>query len=268
MQDNTPDILKNILDYKAEFIEHAKRKNSAKDMQHRAEDCESLYGFNDAIQKTIDEGKPAVIAEIKKASPSKGIIREDFHPNTIAKSYAAAGACCLSVLTDVEFFKGSDDYLKQARAVCKLPILRKDFMIDPYQINEAKVMGANCILIIVSALSDMQMQDLAGVANETGLDILVEVHDREELERGMMLRTPLIGINNRNLHTFETDLDTTLGLLTDVFHDRTVVTESGIHTQDDIKLMRKNNVNAFLVGEAFMKAQDPGNELKNLFFSD
>lgn len=268
MQDNTPDILKNILTYKAEFVAHAKRKRSAKDMQHRAEDCESLYGFNDAIQKTIDEGKSAIIAEIKKASPSKGIICEDFKADEIAKSYADAGACCLSVLTDVEFFKGSDNNLKQARTACKLPILRKDFMIDPYQIHEAKVIGANAILIIVSALSDMQMQDLVGIANETGLDVLVEVHDREELERGMMLRAPLIGINNRNLHTFETDLDTTLGLLTDVFHDRTVVTESGIHTQDDIKLMRKNNVNAFLVGEAFMKAKDPGEELNNLFFSD
>lgn len=268
MQDKTPDILKNILTCKAEFVAHAKRKRPAKDMQHRAEDCESLYGFNDAIQKAIDENKPAIIAEIKKASPSKGIIRENFKPDEIAKSYADAGACCLSVLTDVEFFKGSDDDLKLARTACKLPILRKDFMIDPYQIHEAKVLGADCILIIVSALSDMHMQDLVGVANETGLDVLVEVHDREELSRGMMLRTPLIGINNRNLHTFETDLDTTLGLLTDVFHDRTVVTESGIHSQDDIKLLRKNNVNAFLVGEAFMKAKDPGEELKNLFFSD
>jgi indole-3-glycerol phosphate synthase len=268
MLDNTPDILKNILTYKAEYVAHCKRNISAKEMQHRAEDCESEYGFTDAILQTITESKPAIIAEIKKASPSKGIIREDFKPKDIAKSYAKAGACCLSVLTDIEYFKGSDDYLKQARAACKLPILRKDFMIDPYQVYEAKVIGADCILIIVSALSDMQMQDLVGVANEIGLDVLVEVHDREELERGMLLRTPLIGINNRNLHTFDTDLETTLSLLVDVFHDRTVITESGIHTQDDVKLMRKNNVNAFLVGEAFMKAEDPGEELKNLFFSD
>ena len=268
MQDNTPDILKNILNYKAEYVAHTKRNVSAKDMQHRAEDCESKYSFTDAIHKAIEQNNPAIIAEIKKASPSRGIIREDFKPKEIAKSYADAGACCLSVLTDVEYFKGSDEYLKQARDVCELPILRKDFMIDPYQVYEAKVMGANCILIIVSALSDMQMQDLAGVANEIGLDTLVEVHDREELSRGMMLRTPMIGINNRNLHTFETSLDTTLGLLPDVFHDRVVITESGIHTQNDVKLMRKNNVNAFLVGEAFMKAKDPGEELKNLFFTD
>ena len=268
MQENTPDILKNILTYKAEYVAHCKRKTSLKDMQHRAEDCESKYGFTDAILRTIGEGNPAIIAEIKKASPSKGVIREDFKPKEIAKSYADAGACCLSVLTDVEYFQGSDKYLEQARSACKLPILRKDFIIDPYQVYEAKVIGANCILIIVSALSDMQMQDLVGIANETGLDVLVEVHDREELERGMMLRTPLIGINNRNLHTFETDLDTTLRLLVDVFHDRTVITESGIHTQEDVQLMRKNNVNSFLVGEAFMKAEDPGKELKSLFFSN
>ncbi|MBL1143052.1 MAG: indole-3-glycerol phosphate synthase TrpC [Proteobacteria bacterium] len=268
MQDNTPDILKNILSYKAEYVAHCKRNISAKDMQHRAEDCESQYSFTDAIHKAIEENNPAIIAEIKKASPSKGIIREIFKPKDIAESYANAGTCCLSVLTDIEYFQGSDDYLKQARSACDLPILRKDFMIDPYQIYEAKVIGADCILIIVSALSDMQMQDLVGVSNEIGLDVLVEVHDREELSRGMMLRTPMIGINNRNLHTFETSLDTTLGLLPDVFHDRVVITESGIHTKEDIQLMRKKNVNAFLVGEAFMKADDPGEELKKLFFSD
>ncbi len=268
MQENTPDILKNILTYKAEYVSHCKKTIPAKEMQHRAEDCESQYNFTNAIHKTIEENNPAVIAEIKKASPSKGVIRENFKPKEIAKSYADGGACCLSVLTDIEYFQGSDDYLKQARSACELPILRKDFMIDPYQIYEAKVIGANCILIIVSALSDMQMQDLVGVANEIGLDILVEVHDREELSRGLMLRTPMIGINNRNLHTFETSLDTTIGLLADVFHDRIVITESGIHTQDDVQLMRKNNVNAFLVGEAFMKAEDPGKELKKLFYSD
>lgn len=268
MQANTPDILKDILKYKAEYVEHVKRVSSLQDQKHRADDCEAVRGFTYNLLKAIDDGKPGIIAEIKKASPSRGIIREDFQPDKIAKSYADAGASCLSVLTDIEFFKGSDDYLKQAHTACELPILRKDFMIDPYQVYEARTIGADCILIIVSALSDMQMQDLVGVANEIGLDTLVEVHTREELERGMMLRTPLIGINNRNLHTFETDLDTTLGLLTDVFHDRTVVTESGIHTKEDVSLMRKNNVNAFLVGEAFMKADDPGEELKRLFFSD
>lgn len=268
MQNETPDILRNILDYKTEYIAHTKRTTSLADQKHRANDCEPARGFTHQLLKTINEGGPGIIAEIKKASPSRGVIRQDFHAEAIAKSYADAGASCLSVLTDVEYFKGSDDYLKQAHAACTLPILRKDFMIDPYQVYEARVIGADCILIIVSALSDMQMQDLVGVADEIGLDVLVEVHNREELERGMMLRTPLIGINNRNLHTFETDLDTTLGLLTDVFHDRTVITESGIHTQEDVSLMRKNNVNAFLVGEAFMKADDPGQELRKLFFSN
>lgn len=268
MQEDTPDILKSILKYKSEYIKQVKRKTSLKDIKSMANDTEPARGFTFNLLKTIKEGDPAVIAEIKKASPSRGILREDFKPAEIAKSYADAGACCLSVLTDIRFFQGSDDYLKQARAACSLPVLRKDFMIEPYQVYEAKVIGADCILIIVSASSDMQMQEMVGVANEIGLDVLVEVHNREELERGMMLRTPLIGINNRDLHTFETDLDTTIGLLTDVFHDRTVVTESGINTQDDIKLMRKNDVNAFLVGEAFMKAEDPGKELERLFFSE
>jgi len=267
MQADTPDILKDILNYKTEYVEHVKRTASIQDQKHRAADCEATRGFTNSLLRTITEGKPGVIAEIKKASPSRGIIRKDFHPDAIAESFAEAGACCLSVLTDIQYFQGSDDYLKQAHAACELPIIRKDFMIDPYQVYEARVIGADAILIIVSALSDMQMQDLVGTANEVGLDVLVEVHDRVELERGMMLRTPLIGINNRNLHTFETELDTTLGLLTDVFHDRTVVTESGIHTQDDVSLMRKNNVNAFLVGEAFMKAENPGEELKKLFFT-
>lgn len=268
MQADTPDILKDILNYKSEYVEHIKRTASLQDQKHRAADCEATRGFTNNLLRTISEGKPGVIAEIKKASPSRGIIREDFHPDAIAKSFADAGASCLSVLTDIQYFQGSDDYLKQAHAACELPIIRKDFMIDPYQVYEARVIGADAILIIVSALSDMQMQDLVGTANEVGLDVLVEVHDRVELERGMMLRTPLIGINNRNLHTFETDLDTTLGLLTDVFHDRTIVTESGINTQDDVSLMRKNNVNGFLVGEAFMKAENPGEELKKLFFSE
>ncbi len=268
MQADTPDILKDILNYKAEYVEHVKRTSSLQDQKHRAADCEATRGFTDSLLRTISEGKPGVIAEIKKASPSRGIIRKDFHPDAIAESFAEAGASCLSVLTDIQYFQGSDDYLKQAHAACELPIIRKDFIIDPYQVYEARVIGADAILIIVSALSDMQMQDLVGTANEVGLDVLVEVHDRVELERGMMLRTPLIGINNRNLHTFETDLDTSLGLLVDVFHDRTVVTESGIHTKDDVSLMRKNNVNAFLVGEAFMKADKPGEELKKLFFTN
>ncbi len=266
MLENTPDILRDILAYKAEYVAHCKRQKSDADVKAMADDVAPTRGFTNHLLQTKDRGDPAVIAEIKKASPSRGVIRKDFKPDEIARSYEAAGASCLSVLTDIEFFKGSDDYLKQARAACELPVLRKDFMIDPYQVYEAKAIGADCILVIVAAATDMQMQDLVGVANELGLDVLVEVHNREELERGLMLRTPLIGINNRNLHTFETSLDTTLGLLTDVFPDRTVVTESGIHSQEDVDLMRKNSVNAFLVGEAFMKAEDPGAELKKLFF--
>ena len=265
--DAMPDILKNILNYKSEYVEHCKRQVSAEGIKHMASNTPACRGFTYHINYAIESGKSAVITEIKKASPSKGLIREDFRPDAIAKSYADAGACCLSVLTDIEFFSGADKYLQQARAACELPVLRKDFMIDPYQIYEAKVIGADCILIIVAALSDIQMHDLVGVAQEIGLDVLVEVHNREELERALVLRTPLIGINNRNLHTFETSLDTTLGLLADVFHDRTVITESGIHTVDDVELMRKNSVNAFLVSEAFMKAEDPGVELQRLFFS-
>jgi len=265
-ENNTPDILKTILNDKKEYVASCKAKISLADIKALAKDTAPARGLNYHIQSSIEAARPAVIAEIKKASPSRGIIREDFKPAEIAKAYADAGASCLSVLTDINFFKGCDEYLKEARAACDLPVLRKDFIIDPYQVYEAKVIGADCILVIVSACSDMLMQELIGAANECQLDVLVEVHNREELERGMMLRTPLIGINNRNLHTFETTLDTTLGLLTDVFHDRTVVTESGINTIEDVQLMRKNNVNAFLVGEAFMKAKDPGEELKALFY--
>ncbi len=262
----TPDILNTILDYKADYVAHLKRETPLRDLGYRADDCAPTRGFTRHLHKCMETGKPAVIAEIKKASPSCGIIREDFNPDAIAKSYAAGGACCLSVLTDIRFFQGEDNHLRQAHAACELPILRKDFIIDPYQIYEARVIGADCVLIIVSVLSDTQMQELVGVAGEIGLDVLVEVHDREELERGMMLRKPLIGINNRDLHTFETRLETTLDLLTDVFHDRTVVTESGIHTRNDVSLMRKNNVHAFLVGEALMQAEEPGMALKHLFF--
>lgn len=268
MNQDTPDILKEILDYKAGYVAQCKDKLALAELKARAKDMEAPRGFNFNLFKSIEQGNPAVIAEIKKASPSRGVIREDFDPAAIARSYAGAGASCLSVLTDIKYFQGCDDYLQQARHACALPVLRKDFMIDPYQIYEARAIGADCILIIVAANTDLQMQELVGTANELGLDVLVEVHNREELERGLMLRTALIGINNRNLHTFETSLNTTLGLLTDVFPDRTVVTESGIHTLEDVKLMRKNNVNAFLVGEAFMKADDPGAELNKLFFTD
>ncbi|MBI4005374.1 MAG: indole-3-glycerol phosphate synthase TrpC, partial [Gammaproteobacteria bacterium] len=204
-------------------------------------------------------------AEIKKASPSKGVIRENFDAEEIARIYEKAGATCLSVLTDIDFFQGSDEFLQSARDACTLPVLRKDFMIDPWQVYESRVIGADCILLIVATLSDAKLQELSEIASELGLDVLVEVHDREELERGLMLRTPLIGINNRDLHTFETDINTTISLLIDVLYDRIVVTESGIQSPDDVKLLRRHGVNTFLVGEAFMSAPDPGEKLKTLF---
>ncbi len=265
---NTPDILKTILDYKKEWTAYQKRKLPLKEAKAKAGDCEPTRSFTHRIKQVIEQGAPAIIAEIKKASPSRGVIRKNFKPAEIAESYAKNNAACLSVLTDVEFFQGDDKYLAQARNACELPALRKDFMIDTYQIYESRVIGADCILLIVSALSDIQLQDLSGLAMELDMDVLVEVHDREELERGLMLRTPLIGINNRDLHTFETNLQTTLDLLIDVFHDRTVITESGIHTQDDVELMRKNNVDTFLVGEAFMREDDPGKALASLFFNN
>ena len=264
MQDQ-PDILKKILAHKAQEVDARKKKLSEADIKAKLGDCPAARGFELAIQKTISQGRPAVIAEIKKASPSKGVIRKDFHPAEIAKSYEQYGAACLSVLTDVEFFQGADDHLREARTACNLPVLRKDFMIDSYQIYESRMIGADCILLIVAALPDSKLQELAALATELHMDVLVEVHDREELERGMMLRLPLIGINNRNLRTFETDINTTIGLLPDVFPDRTVVTESGILTGDDIRLMRKYNVNCFLIGETFMNAPDPGEKLKTLF---
>jgi indole-3-glycerol phosphate synthase len=262
--ENIPDILKTILARKTEEVRDRRAACSLQDIKQQAADCPPQRGFTAAIRQAIDDKGLAVIAELKKASPSCGVIREDFRPDHIARAYAGAGATCLSVLTDMDFFQGADAYLQQARDVCPLPVLRKDFMIDPYQVYESKVIGADCILLIVAALSDMQMQELTGVAGELQLDVLVEVHDREELERGMMLRTPLIGINNRNLHTFKTELETTIGLLADVFPDRTVVTESGIRTREDLMLMRRHSVNAFLIGELFMQAPDPGEKLKEL----
>ena len=264
MQDQ-PDILKKILAHKSQEVDARKKKLSEADIKAKLGDCPAARGFELAIQKTISQGRPAVIAEIKKASPSKGVIRKDFHPAEIAKSYEQAGAACLSVLTDVEFFQGADGHLREARTACNLPVLRKDFMINSYQIFESRMIGADCILLIVAALPDSKLQELAALATELHMDVLVEVHDREELERGMMLRLPLIGINNRNLRTFETDINTTIGLLPDVFPDRTVVTESGILTGDDVRLMRKHNVNCFLIGETFMSAPDPGEKLKTLF---
>jgi indole-3-glycerol phosphate synthase len=262
---STPDILTRILAHKHNEITARREALPEKELKLRATDQPPVRGFYNAIRACVESGQPAVIAEIKRASPSKGILRDPFDPSAIAKSYAEAGATCLSVLTDEQFFQGADKHLQAARAVCQLPVLRKDFIVDPYQIYESRALGADCILIIVAALDDQLMQELVDLARQLDLDVLVEVHDREELERGLMLRTPMIGINNRNLHTFETTIDTTLRLLPDVFHDRTVITESGIHSHDDVSLLRKRGVHAFLVGEAFMSAPDPGQKLRELF---
>ncbi|MCC6714170.1 MAG: indole-3-glycerol phosphate synthase TrpC [Gammaproteobacteria bacterium] len=263
--DSTPDILKRILHHKEKEVAARRAVVSLEQMERRAEDAPPPRGFVTAIEHKIAEGKPAVIAECKKASPSKGIIRKEYYPAEIAKSYEAAGAACLSVLTDTGFFQGTDAHMQAARAACALPVLRKDFIVDPYQVYEARALGADCILLIVAGLKDRLMQDLAWLARDLGMDALVEVHNREELERGLMLRTPLIGINNRDLHTFHTDLQTTLDLLYDVMQDRTVVTESGIHTPEQVAMLRKRGVHAFLVGEVFMSAPDPGEKLKELF---
>jgi indole-3-glycerol phosphate synthase len=233
-----------------------------------ARQADAPRGFARALQERVAQKQPAVIAEVKKASPSKGVLREHFVPAEIAKSYEAGGAACLSVLTDIDFFQGADEYLQQARAACSLPVIRKDFMIDPYQVVEARAIGADCILLIVSALDDVRMAELAATAKDVGLDVLVEVHDGAELERALnTLDTPLVGINNRNLHSFEVSLETTLDLLPRIPRDRVVITESGILSRADVELMEINEVYAFLVGEAFMRAEEPGTELKRLFFA-
>jgi indole-3-glycerol phosphate synthase len=262
---NTPDILKKILDRKREEIAERSGKTSLEELKSRFDDTPSPRGFVNAIESTIKKGNPAVIAEIKKASPSKGVIREDFDPVVIAKSYEQGGATCLSVLTDVDFFQGSDAYLQHVREACPLPVIRKDFIIDPYQVCESRAMGADCILLIVAALGDAKMQELSALAQQVGMDVLVEVHDEQELHRALRLDTTLIGINNRDLHTFDTRLETTIDLLPHIPGDRIVVTESAIHTPQDIALMRQHNVNGFLVGEAFMRADDPGAKLAELF---
>ncbi len=264
---DTPDILKKIIRRKEQEILERKAETSLDALINQSKTASPPRGFVDAMKKRIASGEPAVIAEIKKASPSKGIMREIFVPADIAKSYQAGGASCLSVLTDVDFFQGADDYLKQARAACDLPVIRKDFMIDSYQVYEARAMGADCILLIVAVLTDEQMHTLYTLARELGMDVLIEVHDAKELQRALPLEAELVGINNRNLRTFKTSLSTTIDLLTQIPDDRIVVTESGIHSHKDVKLMRDHQVNAFLVGEAFMRADDPGAELKTLFFT-
>jgi indole-3-glycerol phosphate synthase len=262
------DILNKIVAVKHEEIAAARAVRSLASLRGEAESAErraDLRGFEAALRGKVAQGRAAVIAEVKKASPSKGVLREHFVPADIAASYARQGAACLSVLTDERFFQGSADYLKQARAACALPVLRKDFMVDPYQVFEARAMGADCILLIVACLSDDQMAELEATALALGMAVLVEVHDGAELERALALKTPLVGINNRNLRTFEVTLDTTLGLLQDVPADRLLVTESGILARDDVRRMRDAGVHAFLVGEAFMRAADPGAALAALF---
>jgi indole-3-glycerol phosphate synthase len=259
------DILNKILATKKTEVAANKLAVSLDQLQAQAEAQGEPRDFVGSIHKKIMANKAAVIAEIKKASPSKGVIREDFKPAEIAKSYEKAGAACLSVLTDEQYFQGSAAYLKQARAACKLPVLRKDFIIDEYQVFEARAMGADCILLIVAALELAQMQKLEALANELGMAVLVEVHDADELALALQLDTPLIGINNRNLRTFEVSLQTTLDLLKIMPEDRFVVTESGIFTPDDVKLMMDNQVQGFLVGEAFMRQDDPGAELARVF---
>ena len=261
----TQNILQRILLRKAEEVSARKLKNPELELQAQVAASPPVRGFGRAVKQRINLGKPAVIAEIKKASPSKGVIRPHFDPVEIAKAYEQAGATCISVLTEANFFQGEDAHILRVREVCSLPILRKDFIIEPYQIYESRVLGADCILIIVSALSDLQMQELVGIAQAIDLDVLVEVHNREELERGLMLRTPLLGINNRNLHDFTTKLETTIDLLPDVLYDRIIITESGIHTAEQVEYMRRHNVHGFLIGEVFMRAEDPGEALRALF---
>ena len=262
---NTPDILKKILARKQEEINERRQTVSLAELYERAERSSPPRGFLKAMQEKIQQGEAAVIAEVKKASPSKGVLREDFQPVEIAQSYEQGGAACLSVLTDADFFQGSEIYLQRARAACLLPVIRKDFIVDEYQVAEARAIGADCILLIASALDDVQMQELHAQSLALGMDVLVEVHDAEELERAILLDANMIGVNNRNLRTFDTSLQTTLDLLPQIPLGTLLVTESGIHLPEDVALMRENNVNAFLVGEAFMRAQEPGEKLRELF---
>jgi indole-3-glycerol phosphate synthase len=263
------DILNRIVAVKREEISAAQKKIPFAQMRADAQSRVLTRDFEGALWRKIASGQSAVIAEIKKASPSKGVLRADFIPADIAQSYAQgdgqASAACLSVLTDRQFFEGQPDYLKQARASCDLPVLRKDFMIDPYQIYESRAMGADCILLIVACLEDARMAELEALARSLDMAVLVEVHDRPELERALKLKTRLLGMNNRNLRNFEVSLDTTLGLLKDVPADRLPVTESGILAKEDVKKMRDAGVHAFLVGEAFMRAEDPGLAMAGLF---
>ena len=259
------DILKKICEVKVEEVAAAKKRMSFEDMRRDAESRVLTRDFVGALKAKIAKNQAAVIAEVKKASPSKGVIRADFDPAAIARSYAAGGAACLSVLTDVDFFQGADEYLVAARDACALPVLRKDFIVDAYQLYEARVLGADCVLLIAAALDDAQLSEYAFIADELGMDVLVEVHDLDELERALPIPARLLGINNRNLKTFEVSLQTTLELKVAVPADRVLVTESGILARADVALMRDNAIHAFLVGEAFMRQPDPGAALSALF---
>jgi indole-3-glycerol phosphate synthase len=260
-----PSILKKILDTKAGEVEARRSRLGLDEVRARAADQPETRGFAARVASLAQTG-PAVIAEVKKASPSAGVIREDFRPADIAARYEAAGAACLSVLTDEQYFQGSDDYLRAARAACALPALRKDFLVDPWQVFESRLLGADCVLLIVAALSRGQLQELDGLARETGLDVLVEVHDETEMADALTTGATLVGVNNRDLHTFTTDLGTTERLRPLLAGDRTMVTESGIHTREDVARMQACGVGAFLVGEAFMRREDPGAGLRELFF--
>ena len=259
------DVLERILATKAEEVATARQLRSESELRREAEARQDVRGFGAALENVIASGRAGVIAEIKKASPSKGVIRPDFNPAAIAGSYAAHGAACLSVLTDVKFFQGSHDFLRQARAACSLPVLRKDFVIDPFQVVESRALGADCILLIVAALKPAQLRDMEALAHQLGMDVLVEVHDARELDIALELNTPLLGINNRNLRTFEVSLQNTMDLLPRIPAGKRVITESGIVTPEDVQAMRSQGVDAFLVGETFMRAAEPGAELQRLF---
>jgi len=259
------DILERILARKAEEIAERRLRKPLVELKAQTSDTPTTRGFEASLRARIRSGAPAVIAEVKKASPSKGVIRPDFDPAAIARSYEAGGAACLSVLTDIDFFQGSDAYLQQARAACSLPVLRKDFVVDAWQLHEARMLGADCVLLIAAALDDVQLAEFAFIADELGMDVLVEVHDLDELERALPIPARLLGINNRNLRTFEVSLQNTLDLKDMVPADRVLVTESGILAPADVALMRGAGVHAFLVGEAFMRQPDPGTALRDLF---
>ncbi len=264
--DTTPTILKKIIARKFEEVTERSSKVSIDDLKAKLKSADAPRGFVTSMESKIAANQSAVISEIKKASPSKGVLRENFIPAEIAQSYEAAGAACLSVLTDADFFQGHEEYLMAAREACSLPVIRKDFIVEPYQVYEARAINADCILLIAACLEDQQMADLNGLAQELGMDVLIEVHDEDELHRSLPLGNKLVGINNRNLHTFDVTLDTTYKMLDQIGSDRIVVTESGILNKEDVIAMKQKNVHSFLVGEAFMRAVDPGERLKELFF--